>query len=156
MNELSHKIDHFHDMAEAVVLGEPSLADAMAAIAADATIPVSKRRHWLTSMRGIARAIGRPPQSLPCRMTALRHHLNRLNAAALNWEQKTLSSHKSNLKAAINHFMRVEGVPRRHGGCLAALRATAVPAIFSRRLLPRNSLASTLCFAKLRAFSAPA
>lgn len=25
MNELSHKIDHFHDMAEVAVLGEPSL-----------------------------------------------------------------------------------------------------------------------------------
>ena len=137
MNELSHKIDHFHDMAEVAVLGEPSLADAMAAIAADATIPVSKRRHWLTSMRGIAGAIGRPPESLPCRMTALRHHLNRLNAAALNWEQKTLSSHKSNLKAAINHFMRVEGVPRRGAPLLSVWKTLldATVEVKPRRLL---------------------
>ena len=45
-------------------LGEPPFADAMAAIKADKALPESKRRHWLTSMKRIARGIGRPPESL--------------------------------------------------------------------------------------------
>ena len=48
------------------VLGEATLADAMAAIVIDSTITQLKRSHWLTSLRSIATAIGRPPESLPC------------------------------------------------------------------------------------------
>ncbi len=113
MNDLSRKPDDFTPTTGPVLIGEPSLADAMAAIANDPTIPTPKRRHWLTSMRSIAAAIGRPPESLPCRLTALRHPVNRLNAAALGWEQKTLSNHKANFRAAINHFMKVKNVPSR-------------------------------------------
>ena len=101
------------DTQSTFVLGEPSLADAIAAIAADSTLPVAKKAHWLTSMRSIAFAIGRPPQSLPCRMGALRHHVNRINAAAQNWEPKTLANHKSNLKAAINYYMKAAHIPGR-------------------------------------------
>lgn len=72
------------------LLGEPSLADAIAAVKADTSIPDLKRRHWLTSMTVLAKAIGRPPASIPCRMTSLRHHIGRLNAAALRWSRKPL------------------------------------------------------------------
>jgi integrase len=95
------------------LLGEPSLASAIAAIKADTSIPDLKRRHWVTSMTVIAKAIGRPPESLPCRMTSLRHHIGRLNAPAQGWEQKTFSNHKSNVKAAINHVMKVQNLPTR-------------------------------------------
>ena len=94
-------------------LGEPSLADAVAGIAADATIPSSRKNAWLTAMRSIVWAIGRPLQSLPCRLTALRHPVNRLNAAALGWADKTVANHKANLKAAIHHYMKVQKVPPR-------------------------------------------
>jgi integrase len=92
---------------------EPTLADAIAAIGADMTLPELKRRHWLTSLRGIAEAIGRASESLPCRLTSLRHHVGRINAAAVGWTPKTLANHKSNARAAINYFMKVQGVPRR-------------------------------------------
>jgi hypothetical protein len=95
------------------LLGEPSLGDAIVAIKADRSIPEGKRRHWLTSMTVIAKAIGRPPESIPCRMTSLRHHIGRLNAAAQGWEPKTFSNHKSNVRAAINYFMKVKNVPTR-------------------------------------------
>lgn len=95
------------------LLGEPSLGDAIAAIKADTTIPEIKRRHWLTSLTVISKAIGRPPESILCRMTSLRHHIGRLNAAALGWEQKTIANHKSNLRAAINHFAKVKNLPKR-------------------------------------------
>ena len=100
-------------------LGEFSLADAILAIRSDLSILESKRRHWITSMTVIASAIERPPESIPCRMTSLRHHIERLNAAALGWEQKTLSNHKSNVKGAINHVMKVKNLPTR-GAPLAA------------------------------------
>ena len=137
MNRLSQAFEPKNPATHLVVLGEPSLADAMAAIAADTNIPTLKRRHWLTSMRRIADGMGRPPGSLPCRMTALRHHVNRLNAAALGWELKTLSSHKSNLKAAINHYMKMAHVPSR-GAPLSTVWAPLMQAIFDvkpRRLL---------------------
>jgi integrase len=103
----------FSNRQPSVLLGEASLAEAIAMIKLDTSIPASKRKHWLTSLTVIARAIGRPPESLPCRLTALRHHIERLNAAALGWEPKTLANHKSNVKAAINHIMKVKKLPAR-------------------------------------------
>ena len=41
------------------VVGEPSLAEAMATISADKALTASKRQHWLTSMNRIAEGIGR-------------------------------------------------------------------------------------------------
>jgi integrase len=101
------------------LLGEFSLADVIAAVKADTTLSDRKRRHWLTSLTVIAKAIGRPPESIPCRMTSLRHHVERLNAAALGWEQKTLANHKSSVKAAINYVMKVKNLPMR-GALLSA------------------------------------
>ena len=101
------------DLAPEVALGERSLADAMAAIGADPSLLESKRRHWKTSMKRIAEGIGRPPQSLPARLTALRHHIGRLNPVLMRIEPKSLANHKSNLTAAINHFMKISAAPRR-------------------------------------------
>ena len=132
------------------VLGEPSLADAMAAIAADASVPQARKQYWQTSMRSLATAIGRPPESLPCRLTALRHPVNRLNAAAIGWSDKTLANHKSNLKAAIHHYIKQENVPVRG----ASLNADwvdvmqSIVAVRSRRLL--SSLAR---FCSIRNFA---
>ncbi len=134
MDDLLHL---FPSQGPAPLPGEPSLADAIAAIRADTSIPAVKRRHWLTSMTVLAKAIGRPLQSIPCRMTALRHHIGRLNAAALGWEPKTFSNHKSNMKAAINHFMNVQNLPKR-GAPLSATWTTIFEAILDvkpRRLL---------------------
>ena len=120
-----------------ILLGEPSLADAIAAIRSDASISDVKRRHRLTSMTVLAKAIGRPPESIPCRMTSLRHHIGRLNAATLGWEQKTLANHKSNVKAAINHFMKVKNIPTR-GAPLSApwkILFDAMLNVKARRLL---------------------
>ena len=120
-----------------ILLGEPSLADAIAAIRSDASISDVKRRHRLTSMTVLAKAIGRPPESIPCRMSSLRHHIGRLNAATLGWEQKTLANHKSNVKAAINHFMKVKNIPTR-GAPLSApwkILFDALLNVKARRLL---------------------
>ena len=48
------------------LIGEPSLADAMTFIESDTGLPQAKRRHWLCSMRVIARGIGLPPRIAAC------------------------------------------------------------------------------------------
>ena len=129
------------------LLGEPSLADAIAAVKADTSIPDLKRRHWLTSMTVLAKAIGRPPASIPCRMTSLRHHIGRLNAAALRWEQKTLANHKSNMKAAINHVMKVKNIPSR-GAPLSTPWKTLFDAI--QNVKPRRLLSGFARYCSVR------
>lgn len=94
-------------------IGEPSLADAMAFIEVDKGLQETKRRHWLTSLRSIARGIRLPPESLPARLTALRHHLGRLNAVRMEIEPKTLANHKANVRAAILHFTGANNIPTR-------------------------------------------
>jgi integrase len=121
----------------ALQLGEPSLADAMAAVAGDTSLPESRRRHWQTSMKRIAEGIGRPPQSLPARLTALRHPIDRLNPVLMGIAPKSLANHKSNVRAAIVHFMRIATVPSR-GAPLAkdwALLMRAIPVVKHKRLL---------------------
>jgi hypothetical protein len=130
------------------LLGEPSLADAIAAIKADTSLPDLKRRHWVTSMTVLAKAIGRPPESIPCRMTSLRHHIGRLNAAAQGWEQKTFSNHKSNMKVAINHYMKVRNVPMR-GAPLSAAWKTMFDTIVDVK--PRRLLSGFARYCSIRA-----
>lgn len=119
------------------VVGEPSLAEAMTMISADKTLSASKRRHWLTSMNRIAEGIGRPAASLPARLTALRQPVHRLNAARMRIDGKTLSNHKSNLRAALLHLAKVANIPTR-GARLSpdwSRLMSAIPMTKSRLLL---------------------
>ena len=94
MNEISQKID----------LMELSLAEAIALIENDPSLEPSRKTQWACSIRRIATWIDRPPDVLPARLTALRQPVERLNAARLEVSQKTLSNHKSNLRAALNYL----------------------------------------------------
>jgi integrase len=132
---------------DAIALGEPSLADAMAAIAADAGLSAQTRLHWLTSLRRIAEGIGRPPESLPARITALRHPISRLSAARMGISAKTLANHKSNARAALQHFLKVADVPRR-GATLSRGWATIMAAIVEIR--PRRMLSGLARYCSTR------
>lgn len=94
MNEISEKFD----------LMEPSLADALVLIKNDPALTASHKTQWSCSIRKIGSWIDRPLETLPARLTALRQAVERLNAARLGTSQKTLSNHKSNLKASLNHL----------------------------------------------------
>ena len=88
-------------------------------------------------MKRIAEGIGRPPESLPARLTALRHHVERLNPVLMGIEPKSLDNHRSNVRAAIGYFMKVSGVPSR-GARLSeswAQLMNAIEAVKPRRLL---------------------
>ncbi len=98
-------------------IGEPSFADAIAWIEHDDTLDPSKKTHWATSLRRMASYLGRPPETIPARMTHLRQVMPKLNAAALGTTPKTLSNHKSNVRAALV-YLRENGKTVHHGAPL--------------------------------------
>ena len=95
------------------VSGELSLADVIRLIEADPGLDMARKRNWLSSLRRIAAGIGRPPASIPARLTSLRHPMSRLNAARMEIEPKSLSNHKANVRAAVLHVLKVTDAPRR-------------------------------------------
>jgi len=97
----------------ALPLIEPSVADAMAAIEAAEDLPEDKRRHWTCSLRIVARALGRPPQLVPARWTAVRLPISRLHHAQMGVTAKTLANHRANVRTALSWFAKEDNVPLR-------------------------------------------
>ncbi len=91
------KIDHAFEPLE------PTLANAIILIENDPSLTDATKTQWLCSIRRIAKWLDRPLEVLPARFTALRQPVNRLNSARIGVSRKTLSNHKSNFRAAINH-----------------------------------------------------
>ena len=92
---------------------EASFADAIAAIEKSKELPASKRTHWCCSLRMIAKAMGRPPESIAARWGAVALKVNLLHHANSGVEWKTLANHKANAKAAISWFRGEQGLLRR-------------------------------------------
>jgi integrase len=92
---------------------EPSFADAIAAIEKAKELPASKRTHWCCSLRMIAKAMGRPPESIAARWGAVALKVNLLHHVNSGVEWKTLANHKANAKAAIFWFRGEQGLLRR-------------------------------------------
>lgn len=105
-------------MTQTPVLIEPSLADAIAIIAASAELPEQTRRHWATSLRQIAKAFDKPLELIPARYSAIRGGLVRLQHCPLGVTAKTLANHKSNAKRALLWLAREKDVPE-HGAPLS-------------------------------------
>lgn len=94
------------------ILIETSFSDAIAAIAVANELGEQRRRHWATSLRQVAKALDRPPQTLPGRYSAVRASLARLHATPLGMSAKTLANHKGNAKAALLWLAKERGIPR--------------------------------------------
>jgi integrase len=92
---------------------EPSFADAIAAIEQAKELPPSKRTHWSCSLRMVAKALDRPPESIAARWGAVALQINQLHNANSGVEWKTLANHKSNAKAALFWFRGEQGLPAR-------------------------------------------
>jgi hypothetical protein len=92
---------------------EPSFADAIAAIEQAKELPAAKRTHWCCSLRMIAKALERPPESIAARWGAVAVTVNLLHHANSGVEWKTLANHKANAKAAIFWFRGEQGLLRR-------------------------------------------
>jgi integrase len=99
-------------MSETALL-EPSFADAIAAIEKAETLPQSKRTHWSCSLRNVAKALDRPPESIAARWVAVALQINQLHHANSGVAWKTLANHKANAKAALFWFRNEQGLPGR-------------------------------------------
>ena len=90
-------------MARALI-GEPSFADAMASIEKAEDLPPTQKRHWLTSLRQMARYLDRPLSLIPTRIAAIAEAVKRLHPASLAVNPKTFVNHRANARAALLWF----------------------------------------------------
>jgi len=92
---------------------EPSFAEAIAAIEKAEELSAAKRTHWTCSLRMVAKALGRPPESIAARWGAVAVKINVLHHADSGVEWKTLANHKANAKAALFWFCKENDIPYR-------------------------------------------
>ena len=92
---------------------EPTLADVLSAVGKASDLSPAQRQHWSCSLRGVAKGLGKPPELLPARWTALRQPISRLHHVHLGVTAKTLANHKANARAALSWFAREQKVPAR-------------------------------------------
>ena len=97
---------------------EPTFVDAIMAITAATDLSEQIRRHWRSSLTGIAKAFDQPPELIPARYSAVRGRMAALHHLPLGWTAKTLANHKSNTKAALIWFAKEKEVLQ-HGVALS-------------------------------------
>jgi integrase len=89
---------------------EPTFADAIIAITAATDLSAQTRRHWCSSLAGIAKAFDQPIEVIPARYSAIRARMAVLHHLPLDWVAKTLANHRSNTKAALIWFAKEKDV----------------------------------------------
>ena len=89
---------------------EPSFADAITAIRVGPDLSAQTKRHWCSSLAGIARAFDQSMELIPARFSAVRARMAALHHVPLRWTPKTLSNHRSNAKVALLWFVKEAGV----------------------------------------------
>ncbi len=99
-------------------LHEPSFADAVAVIDKAVELPEQKRRHWICSLRQMAKALDRPLELVPARWSAVRGSLAHLHHVPLGLTAKTIANHRANAKRALLWLHQERNVPE-HGAALA-------------------------------------
>jgi integrase len=88
------------------LIGEPSFADAMTAIGEAEDLSLAQKRHWVTSLRQMARYLDRPPSLIPTRIAAIAEAVKKLHPATLGVNRKTFINHRANARAALLWFNR--------------------------------------------------
>jgi len=100
-------------MTELMAPLEPTFSVAMTAIEDAADLSASVKRHWVCSLRQIAKWLDRPVEVTPARWTAIRLPVGQLHHARLGVTAKTVANHKSNVAAALRWFGKECNVPSR-------------------------------------------
>lgn len=100
-------------MTEPKVLLEPTFFVAMTAIEDAADLSAGTKRHWVCSLRQIAKWLDRPVEVIPARWTAIRLPVGQLHHARVGVAAKTVANHKSNVAAALRWFGKEYNVPSR-------------------------------------------
>ena len=102
-----------------IALLEPSFVDLVGAIEQAAELTQQRRRHWVCSLRQIAKGLDRPPAVIPARWSSVRIMVSQLHHARVGVTAKTLANHKANVRAALRWFVKEHDVPQ-HGLRLSA------------------------------------
>jgi len=102
---------------------EPSFVEAIAAIEQSADLSKNAKRHWVCSLRQIAKWLDRPFEMVPARWTSIRMPVGQLHHARVGVTAKTVANHKSNVAAALRWFGKEHHVSPR-GVALSAMWAT--------------------------------
>src|SRR5277367_7156390 len=105
-------------MSEKDTALEPTFADLMAAIADATDLSAPTRRHWRSSVAGIAKTFDQPPELIPARYSAVRARMAALHHVPMDWTAKTLANHRSNAKAALIWFAKEKEILQ-HGMALS-------------------------------------
>jgi hypothetical protein len=124
-------------MLDTPTLIETSFAEAIEIISSSPELPEQTRRHWITSLRQIAKAFDKPLEVIPARFSAVRAELFGLHEAPLGLTIKTLRNHKSNAKAALLWLEQERDVPKYEAPLTAAwemLRAGVEDSLVRMRL----------------------
>ena len=100
-------------MTEPMMPLEPTFSIAMTAIEDAAYLSASVKRHWVCSLRQIAKWLDRPTEVTPARWTAIRLPVGQLHHARLGVTAKTVANHTSNVAAALRWFGKEHNVPSR-------------------------------------------
>jgi site-specific recombinase XerD len=133
-------------MTPAAALLEPSFADLIAAIEQAAELSEQTRRHWVCSVRQIARWLDRPAQVIPARWNAVQALVAQLHQARVGVTAKTLSNHKSNVRAALRWLAKEHDLPRR--GMPLSPRWAALQEKLDKRLRQRLYNLARYCSAR--------
>jgi integrase len=96
-----------------IALLEPSLVDLIAAIEQAAELSEQRRRHWICSLRQIAKWLDRSIEMIPARWSSLRITVGQLHHARIGVTAKTVANHKANVRAALCWFGKEHYPPQR-------------------------------------------
>ncbi len=100
-------------MTTTIALLEPSFSDLIAAIEQAPELPGERRRHWVCSLRQIAKWLDHPVAVIPARWSSVRILVGQLHHARVGVRPKTVANHKSNVRAALRWFGQEHNVSHR-------------------------------------------
>ena len=106
-------------MTPTTTLLEPSFVDLIAAIEQAPDLSEQRRRHWLCSLRQIAKWLDRPAAVIPARWQRGAVLRGPIASRPHRRHGEDLSNHKSNVRAALRWFGKEHDVPQ-HGVRLSA------------------------------------
>ena len=97
------------DLELALILPEtPMFSDVIAKLQADLTLSDTRRRDLISGLSTVAKALGRPPEDIPCDTRWLQKRLGKISPAALNLTIKTWQNARSNARTAMAQIGLVE------------------------------------------------
>ena len=75
--------------------------------------PEQRRRHWVCSLRQVAKWLDRPATVIPARWQSVRISVSQLHHARVGVTAKTMANHRANTRAALRWFGHEHDVPQR-------------------------------------------